>query len=310
MTNKIAFLFPGQGSQYVGMGKELVENYSSAANVLERANSVLDFDIKKLCFEGPVEELNDTRNTQPAIYTVSMMVNEVLREHGLKPSVVAGHSLGEYTALAVAGVFSFEEGLRLVRKRGIFMNNALPAGQGTMAAVIGLDNEQILSLCQKVNGICEVANFNSPQQIVISGEVAAVKEAIDLADREKAKKVVQLDVSGPFHSSLMMPAREKLKKEIDKLDFNEPQIPIIANVTADYVTTSEEIRQALIEQLTKSVRWVDSIKLMISNGVDTFIEVGPGRVLKGLMRRIDKSVKAFNVEDKRSLEKLLLKINS
>lgn len=302
---KIAFMFPGQGSQYVGMGREIMKEFPNAARLMERAKAVLEMDIEKLCFAGPAKELNNTRNTQPAIYIVSMMINRVLSEKGIEPAVVAGHSLGEYSALAAAGVFSFEDGLRLVRQRGILMDEALPGGQGIMAAVIGLDPEQILSICQQVGGICEVANYNSPQQIVISGEVAATREAMKLADESGARRVVELDVSGPFHSSLMRPAREKLVGIIKEIDFKEPSVPVIANTTANYVKDVEEIKEALINQLTSSVRWVESINLMVKDGVNTFIEVGPGRVLKSLLRKINRSVKAYNVEDIKSLNQLL-----
>jgi [acyl-carrier-protein] S-malonyltransferase len=302
---KIAFLFPGQGSQYVGMGKGIMDNFSAASELMKRAEELLKLNLSKICFYGSTEELNNTKNTQPAIYTVSLMINRVLTAEGIKPVTVAGHSLGEYTALAAANVFSFEDGLRLVRERGILMDEALPAGKGTMAAIIGLSPEEIEDICKQVNGICEIANYNSPQQIVISGEVFAIKEAMLLADKKGAKKVIELEVSGPFHSSLMRPAQNRLTTLIEEIEFHVPAVPVVANTTAAYVKSRQEIKNALIRQLTSSVHWFESINLMISEGIDIFVEVGPGKVLKGLLRRINHSVKAYNVEDLKSLHRLL-----
>jgi len=309
MSNKIAFVFPGQGSQYVEMGKDFYDNFELARNYFDKANEILDIDLKELCFEGPEDELTETQNTQPAIFTVSMIAYNLIKEEGVEPSMVAGHSLGEYAALCAAGVFDFETGLKLVRKRGELMASAVTEGsKGTMAAIIALDREKIENICEEVNGVCELANINSPMQIVISGEVDAVHEAMEKADEAGAKKVVELNVSSAFHSQLMEPAKNKLKDYINNIDFNNPEIPVIANSTADFVETNEEIVSALEKQLTNPVRWVESMELMGENNIELAFEVGPGRVLKTLMRRIDRSIKTYNIQDKASLEKALKKI--
>ena len=308
MAKKIAFLFPGQGSQYVGMGREVLAKSALAAQLMDQAGEVLQLDLRKICLEGPEEELNNTQNTQPAIYTVSIILAQIIRARGIEPAMVAGHSLGEYTALTAAGVLSFVDGLKLVRKRGMLMNQALPPGQGTMAAIIGLSVEEIVEICREVSGICEVANYNSPQQIVISGEVAAVRSAVKLALAAKAKRAIELEVSGPFHSSLMKPAEDSLAEELAKVDFKKPQIDFLANVTAGIEGRPQLIRDLLIQQLTSSVRWEETINTMVENGVDYFIEVGPGKVLKSLLRRINRSLTAEHVEDLNGLEKLLEKM--
>ena len=308
MSNDLVFMFSGQGSQYVGMGKEFYENYDAAKNVLDNADQIMDFDLKDMIFNGPEEELNNTKNTQPAIYTVSAMIKAVLAENGIAPAAVAGHSLGEYSALYAAGVLNFEDGLKLVRRRGELMDQADPEGKGTMAAVIGLEDEAVESVLENIDGIVTIANYNSPGQVVISGEVEAVKEAEELLSDEGAKRVISLSVSGAFHSPLMEPAREELKNTIETVEFSDAQIPLIANVTADYVKESNEIKSALIKQLNNSVRWVETINLFKKDGYENYVEVGPGRVLKGLMRRIDRSLNAYNVEDEKSLNKTLKKL--
>ncbi len=309
MSNKIAFVFPGQGSQYVEMGKEFYDNFDLARNYFNKANEILDIDLKKLCFEGPEDELTETQNTQPAIFTVSMITYKLMKENGVDPSIVAGHSLGEYSALCAAGVFDFATGLKLVRKRGELMASAVSEGsKGTMAAIIALDREEIEKICEEVNGVCELANINSPMQIVISGEEDAIQKAMKKADQAGAKKVVELNVSSAFHSQLMEPAKNKLKDYINEISFNDPEIPVIANSTADFVNSNEEIVSALEKQLTNPVRWVKSMELMGENEVDLAFEVGPGRVLKTLMRRIDRSIKTYNIQDEASLEKALKKI--
>jgi len=305
MTKKIAFLFPGQGAQEVGMGKEFIENYKEAKEIKEVADKELGLDLSSIYVNGPKEDLDHTTNTQPAIFTVSMMADKLLRSKGIEPVMTAGHSLGEYSALTSAGVFEFEDAVKLVRKRGEFMNNALPAGKGGMAAIIKLKPEKIEEICQKVDGICEIANYNSPLQIVISGEKDAIKEAVKLAKDAGALKAIELDVSGPFHSSLMKDARDKLAAEINNLKLNKPNIPIVTNVSADFADDLDEIKEQLLAQLTNSVRWEESMKTMIDAGIDVFIEVGPGTILKGLMKRIDRSAKVYNVSDKDSLEKTI-----
>ena len=309
MSNNIAFVFPGQGSQYVEMGKDFYENFEVARKYFDKANDILDIDLKELCFEGPEDVLTETQNTQPAIFTVSMIAFELLKEKGIKPSIVAGHSLGEYAALCAAGVFDFETGLKLVRKRGELMASAVSEGsKGTMAAIIALDRDKIENICNEVKGVCELANINSPMQIVISGEEEAVHEAMEKAEEAGAKKIVELNVSSAFHSQLMEPAKNKLKEYIEKVEFNDPEIPVIANSTANFVRNKEEIVSALEKQLTNAVRWVESMELMAENDVNLAFEVGPGRVLKSLMRRIDRSIKTYNIQDVASLEKAMKKI--
>ena len=309
MSENIAFLFPGQGSQYVEMGKDFYDNFAVAREYFDKANQVLDIDLKKLCFEGPEDELTETQNTQPAIFTVSMIAYEILKDKGVEPSMVAGHSLGEYTALCAAGVFDFETGLKLVRKRGELMASAVADGsKGTMAAIIALDREKIEEICGKVAGVCELANINSPMQIVISGEEEAVHTAMEKADEAGAKKIVELNVSSAFHSQLMEPAKNKLKEYIQSVQFKDPKVPVIANSTADFVKNKAEIVTALEKQLINPVRWVESMELMGENGIERALEVGPGRVLKSLMRRIDRSIKTYNIQDSASLEKAMKKI--
>lgn len=309
MSDNIAFVFPGQGSQYVEMGKDFYDNYEVARKYFDKANEILDIDLKKLCFEGPEDELTETQNTQPAIFTVSMIAYEILKAEGIEPKMVAGHSLGEYAALCSAGVFDFETGLKLVRKRGELMASAVSEGsKGTMAAIIALKRDKIEEICSEVDGVCELANINSPIQIVISGEEKAVHAAMEKADEAGAKKIVELNVSSAFHSQLMEPAKNKLEEYINTIEFNDPEVPVIANSTADFVKNREEIVAALKEQLTNPVRWVESMELMGENDIELALEVGPGRVLKSLMRRIDRSIKTYNVQDQASLEKAMKKI--
>jgi [acyl-carrier-protein] S-malonyltransferase len=310
LPNEIGFIFPGQGAQYVGMGQELVEEFSEAQELFTKANDILGIDLKQICQKGPEEELNHTSNTQPAIFTVSMIIDNILKNSGIKPSIVAGHSLGEYSALASSNAFSFREGLQLVRKRGLLMDEALPAGLGSMAAIIKLDKNIIIEICEKVDGVCDVANYNSPSQIVISGEKDAIKEAVEMAKEKGALKAIELDVSGPFHSSLMEPAREKLSQEINKVKLTKPIVPIVANASAESTEDIDKIKENLLAQLTSSVRWVESMELMINQGINTFVEVGPGKVLKGLMRRINRSVDVYNVQDVKGLTKTLDKLGT
>jgi len=280
LNSKIAFVFPGQGSQAVGMGKGFAEDR------LTEANQILGFDLAKLCFEGPADELKKTEITQPAILTVSVAAFETLK---IKPEVVAGHSLGEYSALVAAGAISFKDAVKIVYLRGKFMQAAVPVGMGAMAAVLGASRELINEICQKIGGV-QLANLNSPDQLVISGKAESVQAASKELSERGAKRVIPLKVSAPFHSELMKPAADKLKVELDKIEIKDAEIPIVANVTADFVTSKDMIRELLIKQVTGSVLWEDSVKKMISNGVNTFVEVGPGNVLAGLIRKINASV--------------------
>ncbi len=280
---KIAFVFPGQGSQHLGMGKDLPDS----EKFFEKANQVLGFDLKKLCFEGPEEGLEKTEITQPAILTVSVIAYESLSIK-MKPDVVAGHSLGEYTALYVAGVLSFDEAVKLVHLRGKFMQEAVPLGKGAMAAVLGLKREEVEKCCSHTGAT--LANINSPDQIVISGLKEEVEEASELCKKAGAKRIVPLAVSAPFHCQLMKPVAERLAVEFEKINFREAQIPVVANVSASYVKSPAEIKDSLIQQIYSPVLWEDSVRLMILDGVDTFVEIGPRQVLSGLIRKVDKNV--------------------
>jgi [acyl-carrier-protein] S-malonyltransferase len=291
---KTAFVFPGQGSQFVGMGKDLAESY------LEQASKVIGIDLKRLCFEGPEEELKKTEITQPAILTVSIAAYEFLKNKGIPaPDVVAGHSLGEYSALVAAGSISFKDAAKIVHLRGKFMQEAVPIGTGSMAAIIGLNKEKIDECCQKasVTGSVSAANLNSPGQIVISGKKEAVDEAIKLCDIAGAKRAILLQVSAPFHSALMQPAADKLKIELDRVEIKDAKIPLIANVTANYATKSAEIRKLLIKQVTGPVLWEDSINKIIADGIVNFVEVGPSRVLSALIKKINRKAEVKSYID-------------
>lgn len=305
--SKIAFVFPGQGAQYVGMGKEIVENYNVANEIFEKASNVLGYDMKKMCFEGPEAELKKTENTQPAILTTSIAIYEVLKEKAIKPDIFAGLSLGEYSALVAAGVFDFEDAVRIVKARGKYMQEEVPLGVGTMAAFIGLKREKVLEVCDKASqfGIVEPANFNSPIQIVISGEKKAVEKAVEIGKELGAKKAVVLNVSAPFHSSMLKGAGEKLANKLSNITLHNFELPVIANVTADYYTSVSSVKEILIKQVSSPVLWEDSIKKMIHEGVKTFIEVGPGKALTGFIKRISKEVTILNVENLASLEKTI-----
>lgn len=307
---KVAFVFPGQASQYPGMGKELAERYATARAVFDEADKALGFSISKLCFEGNEEDLKLTANTQPAILTCSVAVFRVLAEKGLEPDFVAGHSLGEYSALVCVGSLKFADTVRLVRKRGAYMQDAVPQGVGAMAAIMGLSHAVVADVCRRAaNGeICAPANLNSPDQTVISGHAGAVKRAVELASQAGAKRAVILPVSAPFHSALMAAIEEKFGQDLRGAEFSDLRVPLVTNVDADTITTGSEAREALIRQISMPVRWEESVRLLIDEGVNTFVEVGPSRVLTGLLRQIERSVAALNVEDEKTLAATVEKI--
>jgi [acyl-carrier-protein] S-malonyltransferase len=303
-VSSVAIVFPGQGSQAPGMGRDLTEKFAVARQVFEEADDALGFAISKLCFDGPAEDLQLTENTQPAILTASVAAFRALREEGISaPAFVAGHSLGEYSALVAAGALSLADAVRTVRARGRYMQEAVPVGTGAMAAVLGADLGDIERICSEASAgqVCSIANFNSPNQAVIAGHTEAVDRAVELLNGV-AKRVIKLKVSAPFHCALMKPAEDKLAHDLEQLDFQAPAMPVVTNVDARAVTAPDELRDALVRQVSSPVRWVDSMQLLIEHGVDTFVEAGPGKVLSGLIRQISRDVKTLNVEDAASLE--------
>lgn len=295
--SKKAFIFPGQASQFVGMGKDLYEKYDLAKKYYDKANEILGFDLKEISFEGPAEELKQTKVTQPAIFVLSVIVNELLKEKGYTPDFTAGHSLGEYAALVCAGAISFEDALEVVKLRGAGMQKAGEDNPGTMAAVVGLKKDDVVTACEKASGagIVQAANFNSPVQTVISGSIDGVQAAMKEAKEAGAKIVKQLVVSGAFHSPLMESAVAPLKEKLDNCNLNNVEMEFIPNVTAKPVKDADEIKSLLVSQVTSPVRWSETVEYMIENGVDTFIEVGPGKVLQGLVKGISKKVNIAGV---------------
>jgi [acyl-carrier-protein] S-malonyltransferase len=300
---KTAFVFPGQASQYPGMGKELADKYPVARAVFDEADKALGFSISQMCFAGSEEDLKQTANTQPAILTCSVATYRILEEKGVTSDFVAGHSLGEYSALVAAGSLKFSDAVKIVYKRGKYMQEAVPAGLGAMAAIMGLSHAVVMDACKRAaeGQVCSPANLNSPEQTVISGHAEAVKRAVEIASQLGAKRAVILPVSAPFHCALMMPAQEKLEKDLRKTEFAALRVPLVTNVDADTETSGDEARDALIRQVTMPVRWEESVRELIDEGVNTFVEVGPSRVLTGLLRQIERSVGTLNVEDEKSL---------
>ena len=305
---KTAFLFPGQGSQSVGMGKDLADNFSVAREVFEEADQALGFSISKFCFEGPEEELRKTVNTQPAILTVSVAALQVLQQAGISFDITAGHSLGEYSALVAAGVLNFADAVRLVNKRGQFMQEAVPLGEGAMAAVMGMEREKVVAICAEVEkeaGAVQAVNFNCPGQIVIAGKTVAVEKAAAALKAAGAKRAIMLPVSAPFHSTLLQPAAEKLASELDQVSFHEPKSPVVANVTGKISTNSAEIKQLLVTQAANPVLWEDCVATVAAYGSTVSVEIGPGKVLTGFTKKIAPEIATFNVEDMESLQKTL-----
>lgn len=306
--SKIAFIFPGQGSQTVGMGQSLAESHQPSNDFFLNADKKLGFPLSKLIFEGPQSELTLTSNAQPALLTTSIAIMEYFKQSGITPDYVAGHSLGEYTALVAAGAFSFEEGVYAVHKRGEFMEIAVPNGEGTMAAVLGLDSDKLEAVTNEITEgghLVQLANINCPGQIVISGTRKGVELAGIKAKEAGAKRVLPLEVSGPFHSELMKPAAEKLRTVLDNMDITDATVPVIANVTATEMTDALEIKEKLIEQLYSPVQWEKSVQKMLDLGVTTFIEIGPGKVLSGLVKKVSRTASTYAISDEKTCQEVM-----
>ncbi len=300
---KTAFVFPGQGAQYIGMGKDFYEREAISREVFDKAGQITGLDLPAICFEEN-EKLDVTEYTQIAMVTVETAILKVLEEKGLKPDVTAGLSLGEYAAIVAAGAMEMEEAFAVVRRRGVYMQEAVPEG-GAMAAVLGLENSVIEEVCSRTEGIVTVANYNCPGQLVITGQADAVNRAGETLKEKGARRVVPLNVSGPFHSQMLTCAGERLRKDLDRVHLKEFSIPYVANLTADYVTSPEKIRELLERQLTSPVKWQQSVERMLGDGVDTFLEIGPGRTLSGFVKKISKQARVLNIDRYEDLEKIL-----
>lgn len=309
---KTAFIFPGQGAQYIGMGKQIAENHRAASDIFDQASEALGMDMRKLVFESDDETLKITENTQPAIVTTSIACLQPLLAAGIKPDFTAGLSLGEYSAHVASQTIDFKTAVALVRKRGKYMQEAVPIGDGTMAAIIGLSTEDVEDCCERatIAGIVEPANYNCPGQISIAGEVKAVEKAMELCLEKGAKRAIKLAVSAPFHCSMLRPAGELLALELENVEFSEFQTPLVANVSGKTVKSAADIKETLIRQVSSPVLWEASVRFMIGQGVDTFVEIGPGKVLSGFVKKISKDARTFNIEDLESLEKTIGEINN
>ena len=308
MSARLAYIFPGQASQYAGMGSDLVENFPAARKVFEEADEALGFSISEICFRGTAEELQLTENTQPAILTVSVAALSAMQAEGFPaPDYVAGHSLGEYSALVAAGALTLRDAVRTVRARGRYMQEAAPVGSGAMAAIMGADLSDVMAACGEAQEgqVCMPANINTPSQIVIAGDATAIDRAIELLKERGAKRAIKLNVSAPFHCALMNPAQERLAEDLDKIKFQDLRVPLVTNVDAAIITKGEEARDALTRQVSSPVRWQESVEVLIQKGVERFIEVGPGKVLSGLVRQIERSARCLNVEDAESLKQTI-----